>query len=150
MRLLLIIALALCGVPRSIFAQEDESPAVVESVISANPEPDSKVYLVSLVLKGGQRLYLRIPVIEAAKIIDGLSRAAGSDASRGQIAAPVVHGITMNADTRGKFILLQPRSNAGSLEPLAIPIEGADNFLQLFQKKIQEARANARQLQEQR
>jgi hypothetical protein len=55
MRLPLIIALAFCGLlPGSISAQEKESPAVVESVISANPEPDGKAYVLLVTSRGGE------------------------------------------------------------------------------------------------
>jgi hypothetical protein len=146
MRSLLIVVLAFCWLlPGSISAEENESPAVVESVISANPQPDGKAYLLSLMLKGGRRLSLEIPPAEALKIVGGLSKVAGPGSP--QVVA-LVHSVSMQADAEGRFVLLQPRLSAGPILPLAIPIEGADSFSRLFQQKIAEARVNATKTQQ--
>jgi hypothetical protein len=60
MRVPVIVALTFFGLlPAS--AQEIETPAVVERVISANPELDGKAYVLSVMLKGGRRLSFEIP-----------------------------------------------------------------------------------------
>jgi hypothetical protein len=61
-----------------------------------------------------------------------------------------VQTVGIQADAQGKFVLLQPRTSAGSLEALAIPIEGADRFLQLFQQKAAETKANSTKTQQQK
>jgi hypothetical protein len=143
MRLSLIVALAFCGLlQESVSAQQTDGPDVVESVQSANPSPDGNAYLLSLTLKGGKRLSLEVPSAEAVKIVDGLSKPAGPGSQKRQVVA-LVQGISIQADSQGRFVLLQPRTSAGLTEPLAIPIEGADRFLQLFEEKAAEAKANA-------
>jgi hypothetical protein len=55
MRVPVIDALAFFGLlPETISAQEIETPAVVERVVSANPELDGKAYVLSVMLKGGR------------------------------------------------------------------------------------------------
>src|SRR6516165_2304013 len=137
MRLPLIVGLAFCGV-----AQESANPAVVESVISAAPEADGKAYLLSVMLKDGRQLSLQVQAADAVKIIDGLSKTAGPGSQKAQIVA-LVQSMSIQADAQGRFVLLQPRTNEGPTEPLAIPIQGADRFLQLFQQKAAETKANA-------
>ena len=142
MRLLLMVCLAFCGLVGLAFAQESANPAVVESVISAAPEADGMAYLLSVMLKDGRQLSLRVPAADAVKIVDGLSKTAGPGSQKAQIVA-LVQSMSVQADAQGRFVLLQPRTNEGPTEPLAIPIQGADRFLQLFQEKAAETKANA-------
>jgi hypothetical protein len=150
MRVPVIVALAFFGLlPETIAAQEIETPAVVERVISANPELHGKAYVLSVMLKDGRRLSFEIPPAEAVKIVDGLSKAAGSDSQKHQVVA-LVQSMSIQADAQGRAVVLQPRTSAGPLESLAIPIEGADRFVQLFQQKAAETRANATKMQQQK
>jgi hypothetical protein len=110
-------------------------------VLSASPAEDGKAYALSVLLQDGRRLSLELSPPDAAKIVDGLSKLAGSGPQKQQLVA-VVQGVGIQADPHGKFVVLQPRSNAGSLQALAIPLEGADRFLQLFQQKVAETKAN--------
>ena len=142
MRLLLMVCLAFCGFVGLASAQESANPAVVESVISAAPEADGMAYLLSVMLKDGRQLSLRVPAADAVKIVDGLSKTAGPGSQKTQIVA-FVQSMSIQADAQGRFVLLQPRTNEGPTEPLAIPIQGADRFLQLFQEKAAETKANA-------
>src|SRR5262249_9969553 len=142
MRLLLMVCLAFCGLVGWASAQESANPAVVESVISAAPEADGKAYLLSVMLKDGPQLSLRVPAADAVKIVDGLSKTAGPGSQKAQIVA-LVQSMSVQADAQGRFVLLQPRTSDGPTEPLAIPIQGADRFLQLFQQKAAETKANA-------
>ena len=66
MRLLLMIALAVCAWSGLISAQE--SPSLVESV-TANPQPDGKTYLLSVVLQNGHQLSLEVRPADAANIV---------------------------------------------------------------------------------
>jgi hypothetical protein len=129
--------------------QDIEKLGVIERVISASPAPDGKAYMLSVTLKGGERLFLGVPLAEAVKIVDGLTRPVGSGSQKQQVVA-VVHGMSIQADPQGRAVLLQPRTSAGPLEPLAIPIEGADRFVQLFQQKAAETKANAGKSQQQK
>src|SRR5262249_28840722 len=142
MRLLLIVGLAFCGLAGLASAQESANPAVVESVISAAPEADGKAYLLSVMLKDGGQLSLRVQPADAVKIVDGLSKAAGPGSQKAQIVA-LVQSMGVQADAQGRFVLLQPRTGDGETVPLAIPIQGADRFLQLFQQNAADAKANA-------
>src|SRR5262249_40941230 len=142
MRLLMMVCLAFYGLVGLASAQESANPAVVESVISAAPEADGKAYLLSLMLKDGRKLSLEVRSADAVKIVDGLSKATGPRSKKTQIVARV-QAMGVHADALGRFVILQPRTSGGPTEPLAIPIEGADRFLQLFQEKAAETKANA-------
>ncbi len=131
-----MIAIGVCIAPGIVSAEEIQNPAVVDKVISADPQSDGQNYMLLFVLKGGQQLSVQVPAAEAVKITDGLSKAAGSGPNKGQIAA-VLQGVSMQAE-------LQPRSIQGPLEPLAIPTEGGDRFIKLFEDKLAEAKANAK------
>jgi hypothetical protein len=143
MRLLLMIALAVCAWSGLISAQE--SPSLVESV-TANPQPDGKTYLLSVVLQNGRQLSLEVRPADAANIVAGLTKTAGSGSERQQVVA-IVQGMTLKADPQGRFVLLQPSTAAGPLPGLAIPVEGAERFLQLFREKADETKANAAKTQ---
>jgi hypothetical protein len=49
----------------------------------------------------------------------------------------------VEADPKGQAVILTPRSRSGPLEPLAIPLIGADPLVSVLQAKIAEARENA-------
>src|SRR5262249_213608 len=142
MRLILMVCLAFCGLVGLASAQESANPAVVESVVSAAPEPDGKAYLLSVTLKDGRQLSLQVRPADAVKIVDGLSKTAVPASQKAQIVARV-QSMSVQGDVQGRFVLLQPRTSDGPTEPLAIPIEGADRFLQLFQEKAAETKSNA-------
>jgi hypothetical protein len=60
-----------------------------------------------------------------------------------QKAATIVTGMTAEIDSKGKAVILTPRSESGVLEPLAIPISGANLLVKTLQAKIAEAKAIA-------
>ncbi len=125
-----------CAVSGAVWAQDIGNPAVVESVTGATPQPDGHSFLLNLTLKGGQRLALQVPSTEALKIVDGLSK------SKEQIAA-VVQSIDVQAEKQGRFVVLLPHSTKGPLEPLALPVNGGEQFIQIFQQKLADAKASA-------
>ena len=133
---LAIMTAIVCSASGAALSQEANNPAVVESVTSANPQPDGHSFLLNLTLKGGQRLALQVPSAEALKIVDGLSK------SKEQIAA-VIQSIDVQAEKQGQFIVLQPHSTKGPLELLALPVNGGEQFIQILQQKLAEAKANA-------
>jgi hypothetical protein len=141
----LIVALTLCAVPRTGLTQNGVT--AVESVISAAPQADGQAYLLSLKLQDGRQISLQLPPTEAVKIVDGLSKVAGSGPEKRQLVA-LVQGMSIQADPKGKFVLLQPRTSAGPLEALAIPLEGAGRFVQLFQQRAADTKANAARSQQ--
>ena len=60
-----------------------------------------------------------------------------------QKEATIVTGMTAEIDSKGKAVILTPRSQSGVLEPLAIPISGASLLVKTLQAKIAEAKAIA-------
>ena len=60
-----------------------------------------------------------------------------------QKEAIIVTGMTAEVDLKGKAVILTPRSQSGVLEPLAIPISGANLLVKTLQAKIAEAKAIA-------
>ena len=51
--------------------------------------------------------------------------------------------MTVQVDSKGEAVILGPRSRSGALEPLAIPISGANLLVKTLQAKIAEAKAIA-------
>jgi len=129
------------------FAQQGTKGAAVkatpiEKVLDANPEPDGKAYRIDLQLRGGKRVSYEISPAEATKLADGLSKPAIAGGQRQKVAT-LVYGMSVEADVKGLAVILTPRGRSGPLEPLAIPLTGADPLVTLLQAKIAEARANA-------
>ncbi|MGA7388227.1 MAG: hypothetical protein WBW99_09920 [Pseudolabrys sp.] len=60
-----------------------------------------------------------------------------------QKEATIVTGMSVDIDSKGKAVILTPRSQSGVLEPLAIPISGANLLVKTLQAKIAEAKAIA-------
>jgi hypothetical protein len=136
------------------FAQEDTKGAAVkamliEKVLDANPEPDGKAYRIDLLLRDGTRVAYEIPPSEAAKIGDGLSKPAIAG-GQNQKVATIVSGMTIQVDSKGEAVILTRRSRSGALEPLAIPMSGANFLVKTLQTKIAEAKATAAKQRKQR
>lgn len=126
-------------------AQQDHKGAKatpVEKVLNVNPEPDGKTYRIDLQLRGGKRVSYELSPDDATKIADGLSKPAVAGGQQKNVAT-LVYGVSVEADTQGLALVLRPRSRTGPLEPLAIPLTGADPLVALLQAKIAEARQNA-------
>ncbi len=143
---LTIVALvSLCGVA---FAQHEKAaPAKairIEKVLDANPDADGKTYRIELQLRGGRRVSYEISPAEATKLADGLSKPATAGGDRQKVAT-LVYAMSVQADTKGLALILSPRGRTGPLEPLAIPITGAEPLVTLLQAKIAEAKALAAQ-----
>ena len=144
---LMLTVFALVSLGGTAFAQQGTKRAAVQAtpivkVLDANPEPDGKAYRIELQLRGGKRVAYKIPPSEAAKIADGLSKPAIAG-GKNQKVATLVYGMSVQADSKGQAVILTPRGRSGPLEPLAIPLIGADPLVTLLQAKIEEARANA-------
>jgi hypothetical protein len=60
-----------------------------------------------------------------------------------QKAATILTGMTVEIDSKGKAVILTPRSQSGVLEPLAIPISGAELLEKALKTKIAQAKAVA-------
>lgn len=147
MRAFTLIILGLLSLCEVAFAQQGVSsvPAkaiLVEKTLDANPLPNGKAYRVEFLLKNGKKVSYEIPPSEAVKVADGLSKPAIAGGRKEQVAT-LVYGMNMQVDSKGLAVVLTPRGRSGPLEPLAIPISGADQFLALLQTKIAEAKANA-------
>jgi len=147
MRTITLTMLALVSLSGVAFAQQNRNHAAVkatriEKVLDANPEPDGKAYRIELQLKRGRRVAYEIPPPEASKIADGLSKPAVAGGQKQRVAT-LVYGISIQADAKGQAVILTPRGRSGPLEALAIPLSGADQFLEVLRAKIAEAKANA-------
>ncbi len=114
----------------------------VEKVLNANPQPDGKLYRVDLQLRGGKRVSYEISPEEATKIADGLSKPAVEGGQKQKVAT-LVYGMRVEMDSKGLAVVLIPRGRSGTLEPLAIPMAGAEPLVIALQAKIAEAKANA-------
>ena len=129
------------------FAQQGKNHSAaaavtVEKVLNANPQPDGKLYRVDLQLRGGKRVSYEISPEEATKIADGLSKPA-VEGGQEQKVATLVYGMRVEIDSKGLAVVLTPRGRSGTLEPLAIPMAGAEPLVIALQAKIAEAKANA-------
>ena len=143
---LTVILFALVSQGGVALAQQGTQGAVVEAtpiekVLDANPEPGGKAYQIDLLLSNGTRVAYTIPPSEAAKIADGLSKSVAG--GQNQKVATVVSGMSIQINSKGKAVILTPRSQSGVLEPLAIPISGANLLVKTLQAKIAEAKAIA-------
>ena len=116
--------------------------ATVEKVLNANPAPDGKTYRIDLQLGGGRRVSYEVSPEDATKIADGLSKPAVPGGQRQKVAS-LVYGMTVEVDSKGLALVLSPRGRTGPLEPLAIPMSGAEPLVSVLQAKIAEAKANA-------
>jgi hypothetical protein len=58
--------------------------------------------------------------------------------------------MTIQVDSKGEVVILTPRSRSGALEPLAIPMSGANLLVKTLQTKIAEAKATAAKQRKQR
>jgi hypothetical protein len=60
-----------------------------------------------------------------------------------QKEATILTGMAVEIDSKGKAVILTPRSQSGVLEPLAIPISGAELLEKALKTKIAQAKAVA-------
>jgi len=144
---LIITFAALVHMGSASFAQQGTNhgaatAVTVEKVLNANPQPDGKLYRVDLQLRGGKRVSYEISPEEATKIADGLSKPA-VEGGQEQKVATLVYGMRVEIDSKGLAVVLTPRGRSGTLEPLAIPMAGAEPLVIALQAKIAEAKANA-------
>ncbi len=114
----------------------------VQKVLNANPEPDGKAYRIDLLLQNGHRVSYEISPAEALKIADGLSKPATAGAKKDEVAQ-LVYGMMIQADPKGRAIIITPRDSSGNLQSLAVPLTGADQLLEVLKTKIAEAKAFA-------
>ena len=89
----------------------------VEKVLNANPEPDGKAYRIDLQLRGGKQVSFQIAPAEATKLADGLSKPAVAGGERQKVAT-LVHGMSVEIDSKGLAVVLTPRGRSGALELL--------------------------------
>ena len=146
---LLLMTLAICISSGSISAQDSGTTPTEMVVSSASAGPQGADYVLSLRLQDGQTLALKVPQPEALKIVSGLSQPAGPDAEKRQMVT-LVRSMGMQAESQGKFVILQPIGTSGPLTPLAIPLQGADAFTKQFQQKAAEVKAIAAKTQQQK
>src|SRR3569832_826024 len=122
-------------------AQTQEQHAVVQELVSSAPRPDG-THSLTFALKDGSRLTLDVPKEETVKVISGLSAPTGDGPAKQEVVA-VVQKIAIGLDPKATAIVKIPISSVGPLQAQAIPIAGAESFVQLFQKRLGEARAKS-------
>jgi len=142
--ILTMVALVIGG---TVFAQHGNKggavrPVRVSKVLNANPEPDGKAYRIDLQLRSGKRVSYEVSPEEATKIADGLSKPAVAGGQRQKVAT-LVYGMSVVVDSKGLALVLSPRGRHGPLEPLAIPLSGAEPLVAVLQEKIAEGKAIA-------
>jgi len=144
---LTLSVVALVNLGGAVFAEPKDSAVkavTVDKVLNANPEADGKAYRIDLQLRGGKRVSFEISPEEATKLADGLSKPAVAGGEHQKVAT-LVYGMKVEVDNKGLAVVLTPRGRSGSLEPLAIPLTGAEPLVSVLQAKIAEAKANAAQ-----
>jgi len=150
---MLAVAVALCGLAALCGPTVAQQPSAetspikgkatpVQKVVNANPEPDGRAYRIDLLLKNGRQVSYEIPPPEALKIADGLSKPATPGAQKERVAQ-LVYGMMIQADPKGRAIIITPRDSSGNLQALAVPLTGADELLEVLKAKIAEAKAFA-------
>jgi hypothetical protein len=122
-------------------AQTQEQHAVVHQLVGSAPRPDG-THSLTFALKDGTRLTLDVPKEETIKVISGLSVPTGDGRAKQEVVA-VVQKMAIGVDPTATAIVMIPISSVGPLQALAIPIAGAESFVQLFQKRLGEARAKS-------
>ena len=60
-----------------------------------------------------------------------------------QKEATIISGMTVEIDSKGRAVIITPRNQSGVLEPLAIPISGAELLEKALKTKIAQAKAIA-------
>jgi hypothetical protein len=152
--MLVVTAFAIVCLNQVAFARQGNKDAAVkaapiERVLDANPEPDGKAYRIDLLLTDGTRVAYQIPPSEASKIADGLSKPAVAGGQNRQVAT-ILSGMKVQVDSKGKALIMIPRSKSGELQSLAIPIGGANLFIKILQTKVAEAKTIAAKQRKQR
>lgn len=139
--------ICLAMVPGIVYAQHPASRGkakakLIAAVVNANPEPDGNTFRLDLLLKNGRHASFELSPPEARQIADGLSKPASPGAQKLEVAA-LVYGMVIQADPQGRAVILIPRDAKSNLQPLAIPLTGADQLLETLKQKIAEAKAFA-------
>ena len=127
----------------AIEAHAQQKTAEVASLVSSTPDADGS-HTLTFALKEGGPISLKIPPQIAVQAISALSAPTGSGPNKNQVVA-VVQQMTIGINADGSAIVLLPKGKGGPLEPLGIPVAGAENFINLFQEKLGEARKKAAQ-----
>lgn len=137
---LIAVAAAICTFG-FVNAWGADQPSEVGSLIGSKAEPDGS-YVLTFGLKQGGQTSLRIPAAVAVQSISALS-APSTNGAQQKLVVAVVQKVSMTVNDDGSAIVILPLGKAGPLEPLGIPAAGAENFIQLFQQKLGEARNKA-------
>ena len=85
------------------------------------------------------RTFTLIATMFALVIQDGVAFAQQSKRKE----ATIVSGMTIEIDSKGKAVIIVPRSQSRVLEPLAIPVSGAKILVDTLVVMISEAEAAA-------
>jgi hypothetical protein len=120
----------------------------IAKVINSNPDADGKAFRLDLLLKNGRQVSYVFQPAEASQVADGFSKPAAAGAQKLRVAE-LVYGMMIQADPQGRAVILTPRNQSGELQPLAIPLTGADQLLETLREKIAEAKAFAAKQQKQ-
>ena len=141
MRIGLAVAVSVLMGASAGCAQAQEQHVVVRELVGSVPRPDG-THSLTLALNDGSRLTVDVPKAETVKVISALSAPTGDGPAKQEVVA-VVQKIAIGTDEKATAIIMIPVSNVGPLQGLAIPLSGAEAFVQLFQKRLGEARAKS-------
>ena len=122
-------------------SQPREQHVVVQGLTQSGTRSDG-THSLSFSLGDGSKLTVDVPKDQTLKIISALS-APSVDAGSKQEVVAVVQRMAIGADEKGTSVIIIPLSVVGPLQALAIPVSGAEQFIQLFQQRLGEARAKA-------
>jgi hypothetical protein len=123
------------------FAQD--APQEVTKLVGSTADPDGS-HTLTFARKDGASISLKIPPAIAVSAISALSQPTGNGPKKQQVVV-VVRQVTMGVNEDGTAIVIAPQGQAGPLEPLGIPVSGAENFINLFQEKLGLARKRSSQ-----
>ena len=122
-------------------SQPREQHVVVQGLTKSATRSDG-THSLSFSLADGSQLTLDVPKDQTLRIMSALSAPTGDGASKQEVVA-VVQRMAIGADEKGTSVIMIPLSVVGPLQALAIPVSGAEQFIQLFQQRLGEARAKA-------
>ena len=136
-----LAAIAIFDVAGAALAQSDQQTYAVKDVVGSQSDADGS-HTLTFSLADGKRLSLNIPTEAGIKAISALSAPTGTGPTKKQVVV-VVPQFAVGVDDKGANLVLVPIRNGSTLEPLGIPVSGAENFIRVLQQKLGEARTKA-------
>ncbi len=138
-----LVAAVLSVATTTVFAQSDSQPTplIMQDLAGSTANADGS-HTLTFALTDGKRFSVQVPAEQSFKVISALS-APTTSGSQQKLTGAIVQRMAIAVAPNGSALILLPVSAAGPLEPLAFPISGVENFIQVLQQKLGEARAKA-------